>query len=133
MTLTRPDTNYKQPKINLTLILVIFKTLILVAGNPVCEQGLVCIKIFAVLIFAGSSMSTLTAKFKGCLYPNSGLVANFRHTPLSSFSFNEYYLLFLLLIQLFHYLIIFLFLLLEYFDLQLLFLLQHTSLYYLCQ
>ena len=70
MTLTRPDTNYKQPKINLTLILVIFKskTLILVAGNPVCEQGLVYIKIFAVLIFAGSSMSTLTAKFKGCLY-----------------------------------------------------------------
>ena len=41
---------------------------ILVAGNPACEQGLVYEKIFAVLIFAGSSMSTLTAKFKGCLY-----------------------------------------------------------------
>ena len=32
------------------------------------EQGLVYVKIFAVLIFTGSSMSTLTAKFKGCLY-----------------------------------------------------------------
>ena len=32
------------------------------------EQGLVYVKIFAVLMFAGSPMSTLTAKFKGFLY-----------------------------------------------------------------
>ena len=38
------------------------------AGNQAYEQGLVCIKIFAVLIFAGSPKSTLTAIFKGCLY-----------------------------------------------------------------
>ena len=74
MTTAQSDINYKQARISITLIRtlisVIFKSknYILVAGKPACEQGLVYVKIFAVLIFAGSSMSTLTAKFKGYLF-----------------------------------------------------------------
>ena len=50
----------------------------LVAGNPAYEQGLDYVKILAVLIFAGSPMSTLTAKFKGCLYSDQSMLPNLK-------------------------------------------------------
>ena len=48
MTIMRPHINYKQPKIGITQMLLIFnsKILILVAFNPAFEQGLVYVKIF---------------------------------------------------------------------------------------
>ena len=39
-----------------------------VVNLSACEQGLVYVKNFTVLIFAGYPMSTLTVKFNGCLY-----------------------------------------------------------------
>ena len=63
-------------------------------GNPAYEQGLVYVQIFAVLIFAGSPMSTLTAKFKGCLY------LSFLAAALAACSSSQYHVVVLVLVVL---------------------------------